>query len=412
MNHDRLANAALAVASLFLSLGLSFAAPASAGDWPQFKRSADRQGCDLTEQVALPAKLCSWFDFGSPIRASAAVVGGKAYAVSNRGLLARIDLAGNKVDWQRNLGGVNNESCPAVAGGKVYVGSTAGKFFVLDAETGAVLKEHAAGAPVLASPLLHKDAVYFGSTDGVFHALDLAGEPKWTFKVANKTAPGAAADASSLILLSAAAENDLIVFPAGLGHIYWLRDQGKKAEEAFVYRWPIVPNVGGNTAVGAPTIHGGSVYVGMTGQEEPGSLFKFPLTGGDRKSVKVATVRTSPSVDSETGMLFFGSSTSGMWAMGGSGDWRVGPLSGVNSSAAVVKNCVIFGDESGALNFCKKARDPGGAQLLWSFTLPSGKAIEASPAVSGGKVVVGSLDGCLYGFWDGPEVKKPVKVAP
>ena len=47
-------------------------APLQAGDWPQFKRSADRQGCDLSEQVALPAKLCCWFDFGSPIRASAA----------------------------------------------------------------------------------------------------------------------------------------------------------------------------------------------------------------------------------------------------------------------------------------------------------------------------------------------------
>jgi outer membrane protein assembly factor BamB len=149
--------------------------------WPQFKRTPDRQGCSLGEQVTLPANLCAWVDFGSPILASPAIVNNKAYAISSRGILARIDLATNSVDWYTTFSGVNNQSSPAVGNNKVYVGSTDGNFYVLDAAGGSVLKTVATGSPILVSPLLTSDGVYFGNFEGTFYALDLDGNVKWTF---------------------------------------------------------------------------------------------------------------------------------------------------------------------------------------------------------------------------------------
>jgi hypothetical protein len=140
-----------------------------------------------------------------------------------------------------------------------------------------------------------------------------------------------------------------------------------------------------------------------------------------------ATVRVSMSVDTASTKLVIGASYSGVWTRGGATNWTTqgiwyapgNGVYGVNSSPAVTKNCVIFGEEKGVIRFCKK--DSVGspytsvnlgysAHELWSYTLASGKAVEASPAVSNGKVVVGSLDGCLYGFWNGTQVTAPVRV--
>jgi len=403
--------------TIFL-LSFALALACFASDWPQFKRTANRQGCSLSEQIALPSKLCCWMDFGSPIKASATVVNGKAYVVSGRGLLARIDLATNSIDWRANLGGVNNESTPSVGNGKIYVGSTAGDFYVLDAATGEILKIYPANAAILASPLLFKNSVYFGSTDGMFHALDLDGNPKWTFQ------------ADSGIFYGAAADSDWIIFPSGLYTVYWLRDMQTRAESAYVHR--SIKTLGSLTPCSEPVIWGGHVYLGFAGQENPGRFVGFDLDGsGVDTTLADRTVRTAFSVDTATGILFFGSSYWGLSSRGGftnwgtmNPDWATPPSGayGVNSSPAVIQNCVIFGEETGKIHFCKKdtvGRYPyadwnsmnlGGAYAIWSYSLPSGKAIEASPAVSDGKVVVGSMDGCLYGFWDGTEVTAPVIV--
>jgi hypothetical protein len=151
-----------------------------AADWPQFKRTPDRQGCNLAEQVTLPANLCAWADFGSPILGSPVVAAGRAYCMAQNGLIACIDLASNTVVWHRSLGGQSNECTPAVGNGKVYVGSTAGKFFVLDAADGAILEEHDVGGMVFAPVLLLNTGVYVGTYGGIFYAFDPDGNLKWT----------------------------------------------------------------------------------------------------------------------------------------------------------------------------------------------------------------------------------------
>ncbi|HEY3581014.1 MAG TPA: PQQ-binding-like beta-propeller repeat protein, partial [Pyrinomonadaceae bacterium] len=58
------------------------------------------------------------------------------------------------------------ESSPAIAGGRVYVGSNDGRFYVLNLSDGAKLWEFDAGAPVSASPAIANGRIVIGTQDG------------------------------------------------------------------------------------------------------------------------------------------------------------------------------------------------------------------------------------------------------
>ncbi|HEX5876601.1 MAG TPA: PQQ-binding-like beta-propeller repeat protein [Pyrinomonadaceae bacterium] len=58
------------------------------------------------------------------------------------------------------------ESSPAIAGGRVFVGSNDGRFYVLNVNTGAKLWEFDTGAPLSASPAIANGRIVIGSQDG------------------------------------------------------------------------------------------------------------------------------------------------------------------------------------------------------------------------------------------------------
>jgi len=58
------------------------------------------------------------------------------------------------------------ESSPAIAGGRVFVGSNDGRFYVLSLSNGAKLWEFTAGAPLSASPAIANGRIVIGSQDG------------------------------------------------------------------------------------------------------------------------------------------------------------------------------------------------------------------------------------------------------
>jgi outer membrane protein assembly factor BamB len=58
------------------------------------------------------------------------------------------------------------ESSPAIADGRVFVGSNDGRFYVLNVNTGAKIWDFNAGAPLSASPAIAKGRIVIGSQDG------------------------------------------------------------------------------------------------------------------------------------------------------------------------------------------------------------------------------------------------------
>ena len=70
-----------------------------------------------------------------------------------------------KVMWTFATG-ARVDSSPAIAGGRVYVGSNDGRFYVLDLATGKKVWVFEAGSPLFASPAIAAGRVVICSEDG------------------------------------------------------------------------------------------------------------------------------------------------------------------------------------------------------------------------------------------------------
>ncbi|MBL8207139.1 MAG: PQQ-like beta-propeller repeat protein [Blastocatellia bacterium] len=66
------------------------------------------------------------------------------------------------------------ESSPAIAAGRVYVGSNDGRFYVLDLAKGTKLWEFTAGGAISASPAIDQGRVIVGSHDGKLYCFGAA----------------------------------------------------------------------------------------------------------------------------------------------------------------------------------------------------------------------------------------------
>ena len=99
-----------------------------------------------------------------PFYSSAAVTADRVVLGGRDKMVHGINLNG-KVAWTFATK-ARVESSPAVASGRVYVGSNDGRFYVLSLDTGAKLWEFTAGAPLSASPAIAKGRIVIGSQDG------------------------------------------------------------------------------------------------------------------------------------------------------------------------------------------------------------------------------------------------------
>ena len=93
----------------------------------------------------------------------------------------------NGIKWKFHTGG-RVISSPAVVNGVVYVGSTDGNFYAIDAASGTVKWKLATKAWEVSSAAVDSGVVFFISYDGNFYALDAAtGPEKWRFKTVEDT---------------------------------------------------------------------------------------------------------------------------------------------------------------------------------------------------------------------------------
>ncbi|WP_198117759.1 outer membrane protein assembly factor BamB family protein [Massilia rhizosphaerae] len=114
---------------------------------------------------------------------------GMVYVGSSDGCVYALDAKDGKLAWAWHTGGMVHSS-PALAGGNIVVGSWDGAVYALDARTGELRWRHQTGVEqkvsinlgIQASPAVDGDTVYVGSRDGFFYALDAAsGRSKWRY---------------------------------------------------------------------------------------------------------------------------------------------------------------------------------------------------------------------------------------
>ena len=99
-----------------------------------------------------------------PFYSSAAVSADRIVIGGRDKLIHGLNPAG-KAAWTFATG-ARVESSPAIAGGRVFVGSNDGRFYVLNLSTGAKLWEFNAGSPLSASPAIANGRIVIGSQDG------------------------------------------------------------------------------------------------------------------------------------------------------------------------------------------------------------------------------------------------------
>jgi len=125
------------------------------------------------------------FTTGYRVRSSPAVVDGTVITGADDGNVYGLDAKDGTQLWKTPAGGItlhsssatpSIRSSPTVVGGKVYVGSLDNNLYCLNANTGSVSWKFPAGGPILCSPAVVDDAVYFTSNTprpkGILYKLD------------------------------------------------------------------------------------------------------------------------------------------------------------------------------------------------------------------------------------------------
>lgn len=155
---------------------------------------------------------------------------------------------------------------PAVAGGIVYVGSTDGNLYAVDAETGQGKWKFEAQSRIVSSPAVANGVVYITAYDGNFYAVDASnGRVKWKFRTdgehrfsakhlhgvqpVGETMP----DPFDAYLSSPAVLNGAVYFGSGDGNVYSLNAQ------AGTLNWKFKT---GDIVHASPAIADGLVFIG------------------------------------------------------------------------------------------------------------------------------------------------------
>ncbi|HLO68356.1 MAG TPA: PQQ-binding-like beta-propeller repeat protein [Holophaga sp.] len=231
-------------------------------------------------------------------------------------------------------------STPAAAGGMAFFGSDDGRFRAVDLEKGREAWGLDVGGPIPCSPAIAQGLVVFQGRDNVARALDLrTGRTVWTFAGGADLPPRPGDD---------------------VGWDFW---------------------------VSSPCVEGGSVYFGSGS----GQVFALDLKSGKRRWAfpTAQRVRSSPAV--KDGTVYVGGFDGQVYALDaatGEKRWAFDTGGGIQSSPAVWEGTVFVGSRSASV-FALDART---GALRWRRPHPNGSWVLTSPAVAGGKVIVGSSD--------------------
>ncbi|HEY2580088.1 MAG TPA: PQQ-binding-like beta-propeller repeat protein [Streptosporangiaceae bacterium] len=401
------------------------AAAGSSEDWASFHRTGLLDGWAASSSVttANASKLgVRWAAdlYGgavdSPVEAFDSTLGERlAYIGTQNHDVVAVNLANGRIVWATSVGNQVRPG-PVVANGAVFVATTnSTKIFKLDATTGAVgctftPPRQIEGTPVAATPPGGVPTVYFGANDtnsasGPVYALKQSNcAQEWAFTGYASTAGSwdpltYAVDAKGTpLVLLGTADPDSKVYAINAV-------TGKE-----VWRFATDPppgdyDVGAGVVASPPGTNGfadGMAYV----ENKFGTMFGLNLTTG----AKVWAVRyteeihslgrniSTPALSGENLVLGDANGLVDLNPLNGNVVWHNDDpaKAGVDSSPAIAgpagSQVVTVGDLASGFDVDSLAT----GKLLYHYQ--AGQYITASPAVSGGDILIASADGFLYDF--------------
>jgi len=150
-------------------------------DWPMFRHDLQHTGYSASPAPSTNQTLWN-YTTGGFVSSSPAVAGGKVYVGSYDNNTYCFDAATGAKVWNFTTGG-DVQSSPTVADGKIYVGSFDDKVYCLNALTGTFIWNYTTGGDVFSSPAVADGKVYVGSFDTKVYCLNAAdGALIWSYK--------------------------------------------------------------------------------------------------------------------------------------------------------------------------------------------------------------------------------------
>ena len=287
--------------------------------------------------------------------------------------------------------------------GRIYYGTTAGTFHILDCKDGKVVKTVNIGWPIVSASTFANDAIYFQALDSVVRCLDLDGNEKWKwehYKQYRDPSPNKAFD--KYVSRPHYGGGDVVVSGTRvITSVEWdllcLEDKGQSAAVVWCQRCPWLPDA----LTMSSSISGDYLYT--VGVNADGGLYlrRFAIKDGTTSketSLDAYSYWITPAV---RGSMVAASRQHSSFLY----DWeakkvvaRLQDVPGISSCTLAKGHCVMT-----TLNGELVASEitPGAGAKPFRAKLPSGKGIGSSPVLSGGCVFFGCDDGCLYVYGPG-----------
>jgi outer membrane protein assembly factor BamB len=369
-------------------------APTDYGSVPMYRGGPARTGENpgLGPNGTPELRWKAWL--GVIVSSSPAVDNGLVYVGSASpldpagGALHAIDAATGQERWRLStVDGDGFFSSPAVAEGRVYIGSYYGFVIAADAATGEERWRFQADDEVHSSPAVVDGVVYIGDLGGTLYAVDAAtGELRWR------------------LAFDRYYERYVNSSPAVVdGAVYVVAGPRRAGKTSYLYavdaatgkeRWHFAAEEGGILR-GTPVVAGGIVYVA----DYAGFLYAVGADDGSeswRFDVKAVVPFTSPAVSD--GIAYLGTSNGELYAVDtatGRERWssRLSRTAAISSSPAIAGGTIYLGDAGGILY----AVDAATGDERWHLGVDS---FLSSPAVVGGLVYVGTDAGRLVALGD------------
>lgn len=175
-----------AIVVLFAVVLLSLPAAGVAEEaWLQLKYDGGRCGNVPDRTLAASLGLIAPMPLTDAVLTALVVAEGRVYVVDAAGMAFCFDAATLRVVWKvATRGGpanTSNVSSPAIAGPYLHFGTTAGSYYVLEQESGKVVREMPCGDPIFSPPVVNNDRVYIATLGSRLYALQPDGTVCWSW---------------------------------------------------------------------------------------------------------------------------------------------------------------------------------------------------------------------------------------
>jgi outer membrane protein assembly factor BamB len=339
-----------------------------------YRQSVDRKGISPEEGPETPDLL--WTSYlNDSVTTSPIAADGKVFVGTSGGRFYALDLTTGEIIWTFDAGSPISSS-PAFQNGVVFFGTqNPGKIYAVDAQTGLVrwLYQVPTGAAVYSSPAIVNNQVIAGSSDGTLLCLNQSGgQVLWDTHL------------SSGYLSSPAIHNGTVFVTSNWGVHAVDMLTGTPIWE-YLTSWPITS---------CPAVADGLVFVGSENNDH---VYAFDQSTGKLVwGFGTGGWLTPPAVDSSKQLVIAGSKDYRLYCLNeytGSLEWAY--ISGPNylSAPTISANGLVYvGASDGSLCCVNETT----AEEVWRYNVTT--SIASSPSIVDDHVLAGTLEGKVFCF--------------